>query len=93
MTSFAKTIGTEVDIRTISADPKRMSFAVFNKHTTAIIYIKEGREVSADNGIPIYSKGNLSVNFIEDGDTVREAWSMISDTVTTPIVVFEGSKK
>ena len=92
MTSFAKTIGTEVDIKTIQADPNRMSFAVFNKHTTATLYIKEGGQVSISSGIPIYPTGNLSITFIEDGETVREPWSMVSDTADTEIVVFEGSK-
>ncbi|GAI17891.1 unnamed protein product [marine sediment metagenome] len=92
MTSWAKTIGTTIDIRTISADPARLSFAVFNKHATATLYIKEGREVSAENGIPVYAKGNVSLSYIEDGETVREVWSMVSDTVDTPMVVFEGSK-
>jgi len=92
LTSWAKTIGTSVDIRTLQADPNRSSFAVFNKHATATVYIKEGSEVSVDNGIPVYAKGNLSLSFEEDGATVEEAWSMISDTITTPIVIFEGSK-
>lgn len=92
MTSTPHTIGLTIDIGTIKADPKRMSFAVFNKHGVAVVYLKEGKEVSVTNGIPVYPNGNVSVNFIEDGETVREEWSMISDTVTTPIVVFEGSK-
>jgi len=92
VTSFAKTIGTEVDIRTIQADPNRVSFAVFNKHATATIFIKEGGVVSEASGIPIYANGNVSLSYIEDGETIRESWSMISDTPTTPIVVFEGSK-
>lgn len=91
MASFPKTIGTTIDIRTISVDRNRKSFAVFNKHATAIVYMKEGGEVSADNGIPIYPKGNMSLNTLEDGDTVKEAWSFISDTASTPIVIFEGS--
>ena len=90
MTSFAKTIGTTVDIRTIAVDRNRKSFAVFNKHVTAIVYMKEGNQVSAHSGIPIYPKGNASLSVIEDGDTVKEAWSFISDTVDTPIVIFEG---
>jgi len=92
LTSWATLIGTSVDIRTIQADPNRTSFAVFNKHATAIVYIKEGGEVSADNGIPVYATGNVSLSFREDGSTVQEAWSMISDTVDTPITVFEGSE-
>ena len=52
--------------------------------------MKEGNEVSATNGIPIYPQGNVSLNLLEDGDAVKEAWSFISDTITTPIVIFEG---
>lgn len=92
MTSTPHTIGLTVDIHTIETDPHRLSFAVFNKHGTAIVYMKEGREVSATNGIPIYPKGSISINFIEDGKTVKEAWSFISDTASTPIVIFEGSE-
>ncbi|MBA7537269.1 hypothetical protein ES705_29536 [subsurface metagenome] len=93
MTSTPHIIGITIDVGTVKADPKRMSFAVFNKHGTAVVYIKEGKEVSAVNGIPIYPNGNVSLNHIEDGETVHEEWSMISDTATTPIVVFEGSQK
>ncbi|GAH11893.1 unnamed protein product [marine sediment metagenome] len=92
MTSTLHVIGITIDVGTIKADPKRMSFAVFNKHGTAVLYIKEGKEVSVANGIPVYPNGNVSLNFIEDGETVREEWSMVSDTVVTSIVVFEGSK-
>lgn len=90
MASFPKTIGTTLDIKTIAVDPHRKSFAVFNKHATAVVYMKEGGEVSADNGIPIYPKGNASLNVLEDGDSVKEAWTFISDTADTPIVIFEG---
>ena len=92
MTSTPHTIGTTIDIATIKADENRLSFAIFNKHATAILYIKEGREVSAVNGIPVYPKGNLSLSFIEDGQSVRDQWSMISDAANTNIVIFEGSK-
>lgn len=91
MTSWARTIGTAVDIRTIQADPTRKSLAIFNKHATAIVYMKEGGEVSTSNGIPIYPKGNISLNTLEDGETVQEAWSTVSDTADTGIVIFEGS--
>jgi len=52
--------------------------------------MKEGREVSAENGIPVYPQGNVSLNLLEDGDSVKDAWSLISDTAATPIVIFEG---
>ena len=90
MTSTPRTIGTTVDIGTIKSDPNRISFMVFNKHASAIVYMKEGSEVSADNGIPIYPKGNVGLVLIEDGKSVQEQWSFISDTATTPIVIFEG---
>ena len=92
MTSWAKTLGTTIDIRTIQADPKRISFAVFNKHATAIAYMKEGGQVSTSNGIPIYPTGSVAVTLEEDGKSVQEAWSFISDTANTDIVIFEGSK-
>jgi len=52
--------------------------------------MKEGNEVSTVNGIPIYPTGNLSLNLLEDGDSVKEAWSFISDTADTEIIIFEG---
>jgi len=89
--SFPKTIGTTVDIKTISVDKHRKSFAVFNKHGANIVYMKEGNIVSADNGIPIYPLGNVSLNTLEDGDSVKEAWSFIASGADTDIVIFEGS--
>jgi len=93
VTSFAKTIGIAVDIRTLPADPKRTSFAVFNKHATAILYLKEGSQVSTSNGIPVYPKGSMGVTYEEDGESVRESWSMVSNSADTEIIVFEGTKK
>lgn len=90
MTSKPRTIELTVDVGTLRADPMRKSFAIFNKHASAIVYIKEGSQVSAASGIPIYPKGNLSINLVEDGETVQEQWSTISDTASTPIVIFEG---
>jgi len=55
-----------------------------------MVYMKEGSQVSPASGIPIYPTGNVSLSLIEDGDTVKEAWSFISDTVLTGIVIFEG---
>lgn len=92
MTSWAKTLGTTVDIRTLQADPNRGSFSVFNKHLTAIVYMKEGGSVSTGNGIPIYPGGNVGLSLKDDGKSVQEPWSMISDTANTEIVIFEGSK-
>jgi len=52
--------------------------------------MKEGGEVSAENGIPVYPTGNISLNTLEDGDSVKEAWSFIASGADTPIVIFEG---
>jgi len=52
--------------------------------------MKEGREVSADNGIPVYPQGNVSLNLLEDGDSVQDAWSFIASGADTPIIIFEG---
>lgn len=90
MTSYPRTIGLTVDIKAVPVNSNRKSLAVFNKHITAIVYMKEGREVSALNGIPVYPQGNVSLNALEDGDSVKDTWSFISDTATTPIVIFEG---
>jgi len=91
MTSTPHTIGTSVDVRTLQADSHRISFHVFNKHGTAVVHMKEGSSVSPDNGIPIYPRGNVGLNILEDGLSVQEPWSFISDTADTPIVIFKGS--
>lgn len=90
MPSIPYSIGTTVQIGILRPDPKRKSFGVFNLHATAILYIKEGSEVSASNGIPVYPQGSVSLNVNDDGSSVQEQWSAISDTATTPVVVFES---
>lgn len=92
MTSTPRSIGITTVISAVRVNPNRISLAIFNKHATAIVYMKEGGRVSAASGIPIYPTGNISINLIEDGSTVTENWSLISDTPDTPIVIFEGSK-
>lgn len=92
MASFPKTIGTTVDIRTIAVDKNRKSFAVFNTHGLNTAYMKEGGTVAVANGIPIYPQGNVSLSVVEDGDSVKEAWSFIADGANTTIVIFEGSR-
>jgi len=44
MASYGKTIGTTVDIKTVSVDPNRKSLAVFNKHATGLgdVYKRQG---------------------------------------------------
>lgn len=67
----------------------RKSLSFFNTHATAIIYIKDGKGVAAANGIPVYPKGNVSLNVIEDGDTTKQDWWAIASAAAT-LVVFEG---
>lgn len=90
MTSWSKTIGIVVDIRTIQADPNRKSLTIFNTHTSAKIYFKEGNSVAIVNGIPIYAKGFVGLTLRDDGSSVQEPYSFISDTAGTRIVIFEG---
>lgn len=89
MASHPISIGTDRVI-VLRADPKRKSFAIFNTHATQILYIKEGSEVSSSNGIPIYAQGNLSMNTLEDGESVTEQWAIIANGAATTGVVFEG---
>lgn len=90
MASYSRIIGMTEDIQTIKVDENRKSLAVFNTHTTAIVYMKEGGSVGLLNGIPIYPQGNISLNLREDGKSVQEPWSLISDTITTRVIIFEG---
>jgi len=90
MASYSRIIGTTEDIQTVKVDENRKSLAIFNTHATAVVYMKEGSSVGLLNGIPIYPNGNLSLNELEDGKSVHEAWSFISDTITTRIIIFEG---
>lgn len=93
MTTTPLTIGLTESKIASGILTNRMSLAFFNTHSTAIVYVKDGKGVSATNGVPVYPKGNVSLNLIEDGETVFEEWWAISDTASTGLVVFEGFKK
>lgn len=90
MASYSRIIGTTEDIQTIKVDRNRKSLAIFNTHTTAIVFMKEGSSVGILNGIPIYPQGNVSLNLLEDGKSVQDSWSLISNTITTRVIIFEG---
>jgi len=90
MASYSRIIGLTEDIQTIKVDENRKSLAIFNTHATATVYMKEGSSVGLLNGIPIYPNGNISLNLLEDGKTVHETWSLISDTISTRVIIFEG---
>lgn len=90
MASYSRIIGTTKDIRTIKVDLNRKSLGIFNTHGANILYIKEGGSVGVLNGIPIYPLGNLTLNLEQDGKSVQEEWSMISDGLATRVIIFEG---
>lgn len=92
MTTTPHTVGT-TEVKVASGIlTNRMSIAFFNTHATAIAYIKDGKGVAATTGIPVYPKGNVSLNLIEDGETTFEEWWAIASASMT-LVVFEGFKK
>lgn len=91
MTSTPHTISTTSTIFAY-ADKTRTSLTIFNTHASAICYIKEGREASSANGIPILPSSYVAISELEDGVEVKEQWAIISDTATTLIRVFEGHK-
>lgn len=90
MTTTARTAGlTEVKLASGILE-NRQSLTFFNKHATAILYVRDSKGVSVGNGIPIYPTGALGITKREDGDSVTQEWWGISDTATTGVVVFEG---
>lgn len=80
---------TEVKIASVS--PKRTSLVIICNSTTATIYIKFQKGVAAANGLPIFSQGSIGLVIPED-DPTQEVWC-ISDTLATPVVVYEGYGK
>lgn len=84
-------VGTSV-VRLVAADPARTSVGFANTHTTAILYIGDSPEVTADNGFPIDPK---TVTYFNTGlgDRPDAAWYGISDTATTPIRIIVQWRK
>jgi len=67
----------------------RTSIIIINAHSTAIIYWHNtASKASAAEGCPIFPRSAFAIKIPED-DPVHEIWA-ISDTVNTPIVVYEG---
>jgi hypothetical protein len=77
----------------VEANRNRVSITVFNTHSSATLYIKEGSEVSSTNGIPVYSGGSAGITFREDGELVFERFVIISDTADTTVIVVVGLVK
>lgn len=89
MTTTPYTVST-IEVKVASGiTPTRKSLSFFNTHPTAIAYIKDGKGVATSNGIPVYPRGNVSLNFIEDGETVWEDWYAVA-TASMTLIVFEG---
>ena len=89
MTTNAYTVTTSESQVASGIVSERKSLSFFNTSATATVYIKDGKGVSTGNGIPVYPKGNVSLNFIEDGETVWEAWWAVASASMT-LIVFEG---
>lgn len=83
-------VGTS-EAKIVSVQQKRTSIVVINNHATATLYIRFSKGVAAVNGLPIYAYGNVSLKIPED-DPTQEVWC-ISDTLATPVVVYEGYGK
>jgi len=89
MPSRSLSVGTtQTDL--VNTMKLRKSLTIFNTHATAILFFKEGGEVSTSNGIPIYPGGYAGLTFREDGEYVQERFVIVSDTATTPCIVVEG---
>jgi len=92
MPSRSLSVGTtQVDL--VNSLQSRVSLTIFNTHASAIVYFKEGSEVSATNGIPVYPGGSVSITELEDGELVKERFVIISDTATTTLIIAQGLKK
>lgn len=89
MPSRGDSVGTTLE-ELVMANPKRVSLTIFNTHASNTLYFKEGREVSATNGIPVYSGGNVGITLRDDGEYVKERFVIIADGASTTYVVVEG---
>ncbi|GAH92072.1 unnamed protein product [marine sediment metagenome] len=87
MVVFAHTVGT-TEVKIASVSTSRTSVVVVCNHGTATLYVRSSKGVSIGNGLPIYSYGFISMKIPED-DPTEEIWA-ISDTVGTPVRVYEG---
>lgn len=62
-------------------------------HATAIVYwAEEDPSVSSGNGLPIFSRGSLTLTK-KDGDDPTLAQHMVSDTAATPVRIYTGHGK
>lgn len=84
-------VGTTVK-RLVDADLDRTSIGFANIHASAILYIGDSVEVTADNGFPIDPKTITYFN-AGLGDRPDAAWYAISDTATTPIRIITQWRK
>jgi len=88
--TLTTTPGSENPI--LRLNPTRTSAIIINAHNTAIIYFHNtASKANATDGCPIYPRSAFTLKIPED-DPVHEIWA-ISDTVNTPIVVYEGFGK
>ncbi len=90
MTSTPLVVGLTKVIGVLRTSPNRVSFGVFNLDGANIVYIKEGKEVAVASGIPIYPNGFFALTRRDDGTSVTEEYSLISNGAGTAVRIFEG---
>lgn len=80
---------TTAERRVANVNPTRKSLAFFNLDGANIAYVRDGKGAATVNSIPVYPRGNVSLNLLEDGETVKADWWAVGDGALT-LVVFEG---
>ncbi|GAJ07998.1 unnamed protein product [marine sediment metagenome] len=69
----------------------RTSLVIQNNDAVAIVYVRFRKGVTAGNGLRLAPGASMSLRVPED-DPTMDTWS-ISDTATTPVIVYEGFGK
>jgi len=90
MAVIPHSVGTS-EVKVASVSQTRTSLVVLCNHATATIYFRFSKGVAVSNGMPIFSNGVMALKIPED-DPTQEIWC-ISDTLATPVVVYEGYGK
>jgi hypothetical protein len=86
------TVGTTPRIL-VGRDPYRLSINLENRSSTATVYCDnkppDGLTIT-NASIRILPNESAQIIKEEDGDTVNDEWSIVSDTAGTSVGVFEG---
>ena len=76
----------------VERNEARSAILIHNAHATAIIYVSDEGDVSANDGFPIQPKTTLLLSYNE-GIEVEKKMVVISDTATTYVHVWEWFKR